>query len=312
MTKRVKSFIDTEQLSNSDVEQLFSQAKKIKANFSETGQFVAPSQLNPVVALLFFEASTRTRFSFDIASRRIGGQTVLFDLGAKAGTSVAKGESLEDTFWTVHAMRPDVIVVRSGESLDMKALATKTQVPLLNAGFGTHSHPTQALLDMFTMLESYPSLESKNILFVGDVLHSRVAHSHMRLLPRFGANVGVAGPKEFQQGLPEATPTFSNLKDALAWADVCVCLRVQFERHEEAQSFSQQDFIDAFQVRKEHQPYFKPGALLFHPGPVNWGIEMSEDVKDMPQFCMWQQKENGVYVRAALLQWILSQNGRQV
>jgi aspartate carbamoyltransferase catalytic subunit len=308
------SFLDTKDLGTDEIGTLFLEAKKIKEEFLKTGNFPAPvlfmPPFQPLVALLFFEASTRTRLSFEMAIQRLGGTNTFFDGASKEGTSLIKGETFEDTFWTLHSMLPDAIIVRCGDELDLHKLREQATIPLINAGFGTKSHPTQALLDVFTMLESFPTLNGKNVLFIGDIRHSRVAHSHMELLPRLHANIGVAGPDVFMHGLPADLKRFDRLEDGLQWADVIVGLRVQFERHAGKDIFSRDEFIARYQVTKEHGRLFKKDALLFHPGPVNWGVEFDPSVRELPNFKMWDQKQNGVFVRAALLDAIFRKNGR--
>lgn len=308
------SFLDTKDLGIDEISHLFIEAKKLKEDFLKTGYFPQAQSfrapLKPLIALLFFEASTRTRLSFEMAIQRMGGLTTFFDGASKEGTSLIKGETFEDTFWTLHAMLPDSIIVRCGDELELHKLRQKAKVPLINAGLGTQSHPTQALLDVFTMLENFESLSGKNILFIGDIRHSRVAHSHMELLPRLHANVGVAGPEVFTRDLPGDLERFSRLEDGLQWADVIVGLRVQFERHQGADVFSRDEFIEKFQVQGRHGKLFKPDALLFHPGPVNWGVEFDPSVRELTGFKMWDQKQNGVFVRAALLHTLFHKNGR--
>lgn len=305
------SFLDTNDLATDEINSLFKDAQKIKSEFFKTGHFPAfNSRSKPLIALLFFEASTRTRLSFEMAIQRLGGMTTFFDGASKEGTSLIKGETFEDTFWTLHSMMPDAIIVRCGDELNLHKLREAAHIPLINAGFGTRSHPTQALLDVFTMLESLETIAGKNILFIGDIRHSRVAHSHMELLPRFQSKMGVAGPEVFTRGLPGNLERFAKLEDGLAWADVIVGLRVQFERHQGKDVFSRDEFISKFQVTKEHGRLFKKDALLFHPGPVNWGVEFDPSVRELSHFKMWDQKQNGVFVRAALLQKIFQKNGR--
>jgi len=319
MTSRTLfSFLDTTDLGIDDIGNLFLEAKKIKEEFLKTGNFpeavLFKPPFRPLVALLFFEASTRTRLSFEMAIQRLGGMNTFFDGASKEGTSLIKGETFEDTFWTLHAMRPDAIIVRCGDELDLHKLRERATIPLINAGFGTRSHPTQALLDVFTMLESFETLSGKNVLFIGDIRHSRVAHSHMELLPRLHAHVGVAGPEVFTRDLPADLKRFASLEEGLAWADVIVGLRVQFERHNKSPAsqdiFSREDFIKHYQVTQQHGRLFKKDALLFHPGPVNWGVEFDPSVRELPNFKMWDQKQNGVFVRAALLDAIFRKNGR--
>jgi aspartate carbamoyltransferase catalytic subunit len=314
MSSPVFSFLETDDLSLPEIEGLFAQAKNIKKDFLNHRHFLPTSfissfQKKILTSLLFFEPSTRTRSSFEMAALRMGWQSTFFDGASKEGSSLIKGETFEDTFWTLHAMGPNLLVVRCGDELPLFELRTKTKIPLINAGCGTHSHPTQALLDVFTMKEFFDELQGKNILFVGDVSHSRVAKSHFRLLPKLGAKVGVVGPEIFLKQSPTSAKTFNDLTSALPWADVVVGLRVQFERHAEPSAFTRDKYIEKFQIKAEHQSLLKPTALLFHPGPVNWGLEFDPSVRQIPHFKMWQQKENGVYVRAALLDLVAKKNG---
>ena len=311
MSSPVFSFLETDDLSQKEIEGLFAQAKTIKNDFLKHRAFSKTSfSSHPLLlSLLFFEPSTRTRSSFEMAALRMGWQTTFFDGASKEGSSLIKGETFEDTFWTLHAMGPNVLVVRCGDELKLLELSKKTQIPIINAGYGTHSHPTQALLDVFTMLEAFADLKNKNILFVGDVRHSRVAQSHFRFLTSLGANIGVVGPASFLGGIPTSLKTFTKLSDALPWADVVVGLRVQFERHDEKNTFSRDEYIKNYQLDATKAKYLKSTALVFHPGPVNWGLEFDPSVRDLPHFRMWQQKQNGVYVRAALLDLVARKNG---
>lgn len=311
MSSPVFSFLETDDLSQQEIEGLFAQAKTIKNDFLKHRSFSKTnfSQHSLLLSLLFFEPSTRTRSSFEMAALRMGWQTTFFDGASKEGSSLIKGESFEDTFWTLHAMGPNILVVRCGDELRLTELRKKTQIPLINAGYGTHSHPTQALLDVFTMQESFSDLTNKNILFVGDVRHSRVAHSHFKFLSTLGAHVGVVGPQSFLQGISSSHKSFTQLSEALPWADVVVGLRVQFERHENSNQFSRDEYIKNYQLSLEKAKFLKPSALVFHPGPVNWGLEFDPSVRELPHFKMWQQKQNGVYVRAALLDLVARKNG---
>lgn len=311
MSSPVFSFLETDDLALPEIEGLFAQAKTIKNHFLKHRSFSKTtfSDKSLLLSLLFFEPSTRTRSSFEMAALRMSWQTTFFDGASKEGSSLIKGETFEDTFWTLHAMGPNMLVVRCGDELPLQNLSKKSQIPLINAGWGTHSHPTQALLDVFTMLESFSDLKNKNILFVGDVRHSRVAQSHFRFLPKLGAQVGVVGPESFLKQIPTPIKTFTDLSQALPWADVVVGLRVQFERHGEAALFSKEDYIKKYQLNSSHAKHLKDQSLLFHPGPVNWGLEFDPSVRELPHFKMWEQKQNGVYVRAALLDLIARKNG---
>lgn len=308
MSHFIKSFLKTSDLSISQTLSLFEEAKNYKAHFLKTGVFPSQFSKRTVVALLFFEASTRTRLSFEVAAQRLGGTSTFFDGASKEGTSLIKGETLEDTFWTVHAMMPDAIIVRCGDEFPLYNMREKVQCPIINGGFGTESHPTQALLDVFTMLESFSSLEGKNILFVGDIRHSRVVGSHRELLPKMGANLGVLGPDAWTSGLEKNIRVMTKMEDALEWADVVMGLRIQFERHSTNSVFSREDFIKTYQIQKQHGAMMKPSALLMHPGPVNWGVEFDPSVRELPHFKMWNQKTNGVFIRAALMNQLLGRS----
>lgn len=306
MSQFIKSFLKTSDLDIPQIQLLFEDAKKYKQHFLKTGVFPSQFSKKSVVALLFFEASTRTRLSFEMATLRLGGSSTFFDGASKEGTSLIKGESLEDTFWTVHAMMPDAIVVRCGDEFPLHKMREKVKCPLINGGYGTESHPTQALLDVFTMLESFPSLEGKNILFVGDIRHSRVVGSHRELLPKLGANLGVLGPEQWTTGLEKNIRVMNRMDEALKWADVVMGLRIQFERHAAHSLFSREEFIKMYQIQKQHGALMKSDALLMHPGPVNWGVEFDPSVRELPHFKMWHQKSNGVFVRAALMNYLMN------
>lgn len=311
MSQIIKSFLKTSDLEIPQIHSLFEDAKKMKQHFFKTGIFPTQFPQKSVVALLFFEPSTRTRLSFEMATLRLGGSSTFFDGASKEGTSLIKGETLDDTFWTVHAMMPDAMIVRCGDDFPLYSVRDRVKCPVINGGYGTDSHPTQALLDVFTMLESFSSLEGKNILFVGDIRHSRVVGSHRELLPKLGAHLGVLGPEQWTQGLESNIRVMNKMDEALQWADVVMGLRIQFERHAAHSLFSREEFIKTYQIRKEHGAKMKSSALLMHPGPVNWGVEFDPSVRELAHFRMWHQKSNGVFVRAALMN-LLMNGGKNV
>ncbi len=306
MSQIIKSFLQTSDLEIPQILSLFDDAKKMKQHFFKSGIFPTQFSQKRVIALLFFEPSTRTRLSFEMAALRLGGASTFFDGASKEGTSLIKGETLEDTFWTVHAMMPDAIIVRCGDDFPLYNVRDKVKCPVINGGYGTDSHPTQALLDVFTMCESFPSLEGKNVLFVGDIRHSRVVGSHRELLPKLGANLGVLGPEQWTAGLESNIRVMNKMDEALEWADVVMGLRIQFERHAAHSLFSREEFIKTYQLQKKHGNMMKPDALLMHPGPVNWGVEFDPSVRELQHFRMWHQKSNGVFVRAALMNSLIT------
>ena len=260
-----------------------------------------------MIVNLFFEASTRTRTSFEIAAKRLGADAISI---TAAGSSVTKGESLVDTLNTLAAMRPDAIVMRHAASGAPHFLARHLpRTPIINAGDGTHEHPTQALLDARTILDRKPALEGLRVAIIGDIAHSRVARSNIHLLSKFGAAVVLCGqasllPAELAQLAPGVSLTF-DIREAIRDADVVMMLRVQLERQHEA-AFPAGEYFQFYGLRLEHLSLLKPDALVMHPGPINRGREISSEVADSQRSVILNQVENGVAVRMAVLERILS------
>jgi len=263
-----------------------------------------------MIVNLFFEASTRTRTSFEIAAKRLGADAISI---TAAGSSVSKGESLVDTLNTLAAMRPDAIVMRHAASGAPHFLARHLPLtPIINAGDGTHEHPTQALLDARTILDRKPTLEGLRVAIVGDIAHSRVARSNIHLLSKFGATIVLCGPAPL---LPEelarvATGVLltNDIREAIRDADVVMMLRVQLERQHEA-AFPAGEYFQFYGLRLEHLDLLKHDALVMHPGPINRGREISSEVADSQRSVILNQVENGVAVRMAVLERILSAEG---
>ena len=257
------------------------------------------------VALLFFENSTRTRLSFELAAKRLSADTLSF---SASGSSVSKGETLIDTARNIEAMGPDLVVMRHEQSGAHHLLLRAMSGAVINAGDGQHEHPTQALLDAFTLLERFgrtpqDGLHGKTIAIVGDIAHSRVARSNMLLLPLLGARVRVCGPRTMlppgleQYGV-EAT---DNVDEALDGVDAVMTLRIQKERISGARMASDGDYFHRFGLTKERFRRLPERALVMHPGPINRGVEIDHDVADDPRAVILQQAENGVAVRMAVL-----------
>src|SRR4051812_29892095 len=258
-----------------------------------------------MIVNLFFEASTRTRVSFEIAAKRLGADTVSI---AEQGSSVSKGESLVDTLNTLVAMRPDAIVMRHAASGAPHFLAQHLQIPIINAGDGTHEHPTQALLDARTILDQRPSLEGLRVAIIGDIAHSRVARSNVHLLSKFGAQIVLCGPAsllpvELAQLAPGVVLT-TNIREAIRDADVIMMLRVQLERQHEA-SFPASEYFRFYGLQLEHMDLAKPEAIVMHPGPINRGRELSSEVADFQRSVILNQVENGIAVRMAVLEKVI-------
>jgi aspartate carbamoyltransferase catalytic subunit len=259
-----------------------------------------------MVVNLFFEASTRTRTSFEIAAKRLGADAISI---TASSSSASKGESLVDTLNTLGAMRPDAIIMRHAASGAPHFLARHLPTPIINAGDGTHEHPTQALLDARTILDRRRTLEGLRVAIIGDIAHSRVARSNIHLLSKFGAEVVLCGPApllplQLAQIAPGVTLT-TDMREAIRDVDVIMMLRVQLERQHEA-AFPASEYYQFFGLRLEHIELAKPDVMVMHPGPINRGREISSEVADSQRSVILNQVENGVAVRMAVLERVLS------
>lgn len=258
-----------------------------------------------MVVNLFFEASTRTRISFEIAARRLGADAVSI---SASGSSVSKGESLVDTLNTLAAMRPDAIVMRHAASGAPHFLARHLGIPIINAGDGTHEHPTQALLDARTILDHRETLNGLRVAIIGDIAHSRVARSNIHLLSKFGASIVLCGPptllpREMADIAPGVELT-NSIQEAIRGADVLMMLRVQLERIHEP-PFPAGEYFSQYGLRLEHLEHAKPDTIVMHPGPMNRGWEISSEVADSNRSVILTQVENGIAVRMAVLEKVL-------
>jgi aspartate carbamoyltransferase catalytic subunit len=263
-----------------------------------------------MVVNLFFEASTRTRTSFEIAAKRLGADTV--SISAQA-SSVAKGESLVDTLNTLSAMHPDAIIMRHAASGAPHFLQRHLETPIVNAGDGTHEHPTQALLDARTILDRGARLEGLRVAIIGDIAHSRVARSNVHLLSKFGAEIVLCGPAsllppELAEIAPGVTLT-TDMNEAIRGADVIMMLRVQLERQHEA-AFPASEYFQFYGLRLEHLRLAKPDVIVMHPGPINRGREIASEVADSQRSVILTQVENGIAVRMAVLERVLQPENR--
>jgi aspartate carbamoyltransferase catalytic subunit len=253
------------------------------------------------VLLLFYEASTRTRSSFEIAAKSLGAMTTLV---LSSGSSIEKGESLLDTGYTLRAVGADVIVIRHPQAGAAALMARYLDIPVINAGDGMHEHPSQALLDAYTILRHKKTLKGLQVAIVGDIYHSRVARSAIHLLSKFGARITLCGPAEF---LPETAATLApglhitrTVEDAVHGADVIMTLRVQKERLA-GTKISLHDYVSRYQMTMARLKLAKKDALLMHPGPIIRGLELTWEVADCPQSAIVEEVRNGVPVRMAIL-----------
>ena len=267
------------------------------------------SILNGVTVVnLFMEPSTRTRTSFEMAARRLGGSVLNF---TGASSSLYKGETLLDTAKTILAMRPDCLVVRHSASGAPLYLSRTLKVPILNAGDGFHQHPTQALLDLYTLRETIGSLEGKFVVILGDVAHSRVARSNIEALQKVGAKVAICGPPTLlPKGFEKTGVEYSyRLEDLLPRADAIMALRVQAERQNKMQLPSVHEYRRFWGLTVERAKLLKEKVVILHPGPVNRGIEIDPEVADGPRSVILDQVASGVVVRMAALAMVCNPTG---
>jgi aspartate carbamoyltransferase catalytic subunit len=306
MPSSKSSLINLNNLETKYIDTLFSKALELKANFNkhQLTSGVYHSGYKGTAALLFFEPSTRTRFSFEAACSRAGYHPLILDGGI--GTSIEKGETVEDTIFNIQAMRPIFFVVRCNDLVDLVQIEKQLNVPVINAGWGKQGHPTQALLDALTIFENFKNLENKNILFVGDIKHSRVVSSHLELAIKLNYNIGYCAPEEFLPTELGQVEVFKKLSEALDWSDVVIALRVQKERHDNENIFLLEDYRENFGLNSVSLKNIKKDALIMHPGPVNYGVEIELDVLNDSRCQILKQVENGVFLREALIRKIFN------
>jgi aspartate carbamoyltransferase catalytic subunit len=293
-----------EELDRAEIEAILSRAKDFQPLQSQSLKKLDTLR-GKMIVNLFYEASTRTRTSFEIAAKRMGADAVSI---TASGSSVSKGESLVDTLNTLAAMRPDAIVMRHAASGAPHFLARHLPTPIINAGDGTHEHPTQAMLDARTILDRRPTLEGLRVAIIGDIAHSRVARSNVHLLSKFGSEIVLCGPAsllpvELARLAPGVRLT-NDIRDAIRDADVIMMLRVQLERQHEA-AFPASEYFRFYGLRLEHLDLAHPDAIVMHPGPINRGRELSSEVADFQRSVILNQVENGIAVRMAVLERVI-------
>jgi aspartate carbamoyltransferase catalytic subunit len=300
-----RHLLGIDQLSAADITTILDTARSMRTTFGGTMK-QAPTLRGRSVFTLFFEASTRTRTSFEIAAKRLSANVTSFNASA---SSLTKGESLADTALTLNAMEPELIIMRHSRSGSPHYVARHVDCPVINAGDGTHEHPTQALLDALTMLDHKPSLDGLNVLIVGDVLHSRVARSNLLLLGKMGANVTLCGPRtlvpaefaEFAEFTGRAPRISWNMDEAVEGQDVIMTLRIQLERQDQAFFPDLREYAMLYGVNPARVKRARKDAIVMHPGPMNRGVEINPHVADGDQSVVLEQVKNGIYVRMALV-----------
>jgi aspartate carbamoyltransferase catalytic subunit len=286
-------------LTRQDIELILETAARFKEVINRPIKKV-PSLRDITIANVFFENSTRTRLSFELAQKRLSADVVNF---SAASSSVKKGETLVDTVNNILAMKVDMVVMRHPNPGAAKFLSQKIKARVVNAGDGTHEHPTQALLDAFSIQEKLGTVEGKKVVIVGDILHSRVALSNIYCLQKLGAEVMVCGPSTL---IPKyigelGVKVSHNLREALEWCDVANMLRIQLERQDIKYFPSLREYAQLFGLDKALLDSLSKEIIIMHPGPINRGVEISSDVADSSQSIILDQVENGVAVRMAVI-----------
>jgi aspartate carbamoyltransferase catalytic subunit len=297
-----KHLLGLEELSAEEIGSILDTADQFK-EISERAIKKVPALRGKTIANLFYEPSTRTRISFELAEKRLSADTVSF---SKATSSAVKGESLRDTVENIQAMKVDLVVMRHGSSGAPRFLADFLDASIINAGDGQHEHPTQALLDMMTLRQRWGSLEGKRVTIIGDIMHSRVARSNVWGLTKMGAVVTVCGPPTMMpaevEGLGEGGVTVEyDVRRAIAEADAVNILRIQLERQKARLFPSVREYFEVFGVTPEVLEAAPKHCIVMHPGPMNRGVEISQEVADGERAVILEQVTNGVAVRMAVL-----------
>jgi aspartate carbamoyltransferase catalytic subunit len=302
-----RNILGIEQLSESDIFHILDTALSFKEISSRPIKKV-PTLKGKTIINFFFEPSTRTRLSFEIAAKRMSADT--FNIAAST-SSAQKGETLIDTARNLEAMNPDIIIIRHGSSGAPGLLGRYIKAGIINAGDGTHEHPSQALLDMMTVRDHKHELRGLTVAIVGDIAHSRVAHSNILGFTKMGAEVRVAGPATFIPPHIEDLGAIvcSTVQEAVSDADVVMALRIQKERQDDPLIPSLREYARFYGINKSLLQHAKPDALIMHPGPINRGVEMNPDVADGKRSVILEQVTNGVAVRMALLYLVMGTQG---
>jgi aspartate carbamoyltransferase catalytic subunit len=300
-----KHLLGIKDISKEDIQLIFKTAENFKEVINRPIKKV-PSLRDITIANIFFENSTRTKISFELAEKRLSADIVNFNSGT---SSVNKGETLVDTVNNILAMKVDMVVMRHPAPGAAKFLSRHIDANIINAGDGTHEHPTQALLDAYTINEKLGSLKDKKILIVGDIIHSRVALSNIYCLQKLGAHVRVCGPPNL---IPKYIESLGvevnyNLEESLAWCDAANLLRIQLERQDDKYFPSLREYSLQYGINQEVLDRINKDIIIMHPGPINRGVEITSQVADSNQSVILNQVENGVAIRMAIL-YLLTSN----
>jgi len=300
MSLSTKNLLGIKDLNKDDISLILQTAEQFKEVLQRPIKKV-PSLRDVTIVNLFYENSTRTRISFELAEKRLSADTINF---SSSGSSVSKGETLLDTVNNILSMKVDMVVMRHSASGAPHFLSKHIPAAIINAGDGINEHPTQALLDAFSIKEKTGKLEKVKVAIIGDIMHSRVAQSNIYLLKKMGADITVCGPPTL---IPKyISETFGvqvnyNLKETLQWCDVANVLRIQLERQNQVLFSSLREYNLAYGIKRQLLDDLKKQIVIMHPGPINRGVEIDSDVADSGQSIILQQVENGVAVRMAVL-----------
>ena len=294
-----KHLLTLEDLSLAEIEQVHTTAAAFKRTLTRSVKKV-PALRGKTIVNLFLEPSTRTRMAFDMAAKRLSADVISFDA---ASSSTTKGETLRDTAQNIQALNADMIVIRHAAAGSPLYLSRILDIPVVNAGDGAHEHPTQGLLDTFTMKEHLGSLRGRKVVILGDILFSRVARSNIYALAKLGANVTLVGPSTL---VPHWFTAFGvkvshDLRSALADAEVVMLLRIQHERQGSAHFPSLGEYTSMFGLNKTRASWLNPKAIIMHPGPINRGVEIDSELADGERSVILEQVTNGIAVRMAVL-----------
>ena len=302
----VNHLLGIKYLNRNDIQLIFNTADNFKKIINQPIKKV-PSLRDITIANLFFENSTRTKLSFEIAEKRLSADVINFSSGA---SSVKKGETLLDTVNNILAMKVDMVVMRHPNPGASVFLSQNINANIINAGDGTHEHPTQALLDSYSIKEKYGNVESKKVVIVGDILHSRVALSNIYCLKMLGAQVAVCGPLTLMPKYLNdlGVKYFSNINEALNWCDIANVLRIQLERQDVNLFPSLREYSNTYGIDLDLLNSLSKEITIMHPGPINRGVELSSDVADSVHSLILDQVENGVAIRMAVLYLLSNKN----
>ena len=282
------NILKLEDLKVNEIEELLDNAIDFKS-----GKRKVSCNDDKVIANLFFEPSTRTHYSFEMAEYKLGYKTIDFTADT---SSMKKGETLYDTIKTFESIGVDAVVIRHREDMYYNQLEN-INIPILNAGDGTKDHPSQSLLDLMTIKEEFGSFKGLKVLIVGDIKHSRVAHSNIKVMERLGMEVYTSGPEEFR----DENLQFVDFNEMLPKVDVVMLLRIQFERHDDKMSMTNEKYNNLYGITMDKVNKMKKNAIIMHPAPFNRNVEISDDVIECNKSRIFKQMTNGVYVRMAML-----------